>query len=73
MPDLQLAAPLGGTLIVGLCAVVLLLAGTLWANPIKNQALKYSTLLYGDPTVSAVTADDPDSATARADEHDDNR
>lgn len=45
----KLNAPLSGVLIVNICALVLLLSGTIMVSGIKSQARRYATGLFGAP------------------------
>jgi NADH-quinone oxidoreductase subunit N len=57
-------APLGGLVMVNLCAVALLLLGTVLFSPLGNRAERYASNLFGAPSTGPIIA----SAATPADE-----
>jgi hypothetical protein len=56
------AAPIGGLAMVNVCAIVLLLLGTLWINPLKNLSHRFAERLAAAPVAEQIvqdTAGDP--------------
>ena len=54
----ELSAPWAGVAIVNVCAVLLILTGTLLVDPVRRRAAHYAGPLFEAPTVSAQAEDD---------------
>jgi NADH-quinone oxidoreductase subunit N len=59
-------APIGGLAVVNVCAVVLLLLGTVLANPLKHRSDRYATNLFGPAVVADTGLHSPSAVLASA-------